>query len=277
MDYSHHYHAGNVGDVWKHCALVACLRALRLLPGPRCYVETHAGGGCYELGPTGEWTEGVGQLLAERRPAFPAAVESYLAALRDLGFSPHSRTYPGSPMLGLALLGQRDRAVLVELQESARAALATTLANDRRATIEAGDGLAALLPCLAAQHRGAETLVLIDPPYVAKPEWTLVPDALAEAWHAHPRVHFLLWYPIKSLTRPDAMLKRLRAAQVPATALDLITTPLDLKRNRLNGSGVLFVNPLPQVVLQVAAAGPTIGEACSTHEGRWQTRGMSWH
>src|ERR1043166_6046971 len=67
-DYSHRYHAGNVGDVWKHCALVEILRRIAAASRSVAYVESHAGEGRYALGPTGEWTEGIGRLWAAREP-----------------------------------------------------------------------------------------------------------------------------------------------------------------------------------------------------------------
>jgi len=277
MDYRHHFHAGNVGDVWKHCALVAWIRALRRTALPLCYIETHAGCGSYRLGPTGEWTEGVGRLLGEQATPLPAAAARYLELSRRLGLgSRRALTYPGSPRLALALLERTDRAILCELQGETGDALADELAGDARAVIERGDGLTALPLHLRQAREGEEILVLIDPPYVTKSEWCEVPDAIVEARRLRPRAALLLWYPIKSFTRPDAMLKHLRSSGVSATALDLITTPLDLKRNRLNGSGVLLVNAAPEVIGEIAAAAPGIGAACATHGGRWFTRGTSW-
>ena len=44
-DYGHRFHAGNVGDVWKHCALVVVLRHVAAAAARVAYVETHAGEG----------------------------------------------------------------------------------------------------------------------------------------------------------------------------------------------------------------------------------------
>src|SRR5580765_782598 len=91
-DYSHRHHAGNVGDVWKHCALVEILRAAT---GRVAYVESHAGEGRYPLGPTGEWTEGIGRLWhADVRDG---AVGRYVDLARRLGAGAERPTaYPGS-------------------------------------------------------------------------------------------------------------------------------------------------------------------------------------
>ena len=65
-DYSHRFHAGNIGDVWKHCALVEVLRRVAATVAPVTYIETHAGEGRYALAPTGEWTGGIGKLYARQ-------------------------------------------------------------------------------------------------------------------------------------------------------------------------------------------------------------------
>jgi 23S rRNA (adenine2030-N6)-methyltransferase len=271
-DYSHRYHAGNVGDVWKHCSLVSTLAALEMREGPLRYIETHAGEGHYALGATGEWTEGIGRIAS-------AATLSIAAARYRERVSPHlaRRSYPGSPRLALELLRPADNAIFYELVEATRLALCVTTGADTRGAIIDGDGLASLPACLEDNVKdAAELLVLVDPPYTSKEEWTLVPRTIIDAYRMAPKAHLLLWYPIKSLTRPEAMLRCLRASGVPATALELITTPLELKRNRLNGSGVLFVNPPAGVLEEVAAAAPSIGSLCATHDGRWALRGLSW-
>src|SRR4051812_14397815 len=50
-DYSHRFHAGNVGDVWKHCVLLEILRHAGDGTARTVYVESHAGEGGYALGP----------------------------------------------------------------------------------------------------------------------------------------------------------------------------------------------------------------------------------
>src|SRR5689334_6150867 len=82
-DYSHRFHAGNVGDVWKHCALIEVLRRAASGHGRVAYVESHAGEGGYALGPTGEWTEGIGRLW--RRDGDADAVGRYLGLVHRLG------------------------------------------------------------------------------------------------------------------------------------------------------------------------------------------------
>jgi 23S rRNA (adenine2030-N6)-methyltransferase len=103
-----------------------------------------------------------------------------------------------------------------------------------------------------------------------------IPDALARAATSSPRACLVLWYPVKSLTRPNAMIARLQTAGVPSTIAELITTPFGTRRNRLNGSGVLVVNPPAGAIEALATAAPRVGAACATQDGTWSFRLSAW-
>ena len=233
------------------------------------YVDTHAGEGRYPLAPTGEWTEGVGRLWAQT--AAEPGVARYQGLCHRLAEGtdrPHA--YPGSPLLAGAALGPRARLVLWERDDTACAALRHAMGTDRRVAIEHGDGLTALAQC----EEGG--VVFVDPPWTAKGDWVAIPDALVAAVRATRHTCFLLWYPVKSLTRPNAMVKRLERAGVGGVTAELVTTPLEHQRNRLNGSGVVLVRPPAVVVERVASMAPVIGERCSTHDGAWSYRMKQW-
>lgn len=276
-DYRHRFHAGNVGDVWKHCVLLAMLQ--RVASQPVQYLDTHAGEGSYPLGPTGEWTEGIGRVrsLATTPTVHESlAVQAYAAAVDALA-PVSSRRYPGSPAFALATLGADARIHCWERDDDAVAALGAAVGTDGRVHVHHGDGLAALPAALdAAERAPGEIVVLIDPPYTAKSEWLAVPDALIAAVRQARRARFLLWYPVKSLTRPNAMITRLDAGGVSGTIAELITTPLELQRNRLNGSGVVLVRPPDGLLPAIAAAAPVLGPACATQAGAWSLRMRTW-
>ena len=273
-DYGHRFHAGNVGDVWKHCALGEVLR--RVAGGDVSYVDTHAGEGAYPLATTGEWTEGVGRLWD--LPPADDAVGAYLAVCRRFARGSMRPTqYPGSPTIARTLLGDAASLALWERDATAYDALAVRLEGDAHARVVHGDGLAALPDAVrAAEERAGPVVVLIDPPWAQKADWIDVPDALARAVAASRRASFLLWYPVKSLTRPNAMIARLERDQIPGTILELVTTPLEHQRHRLNGSGVVLVRPPAGVVEALAAAAPAIGARCATHAGAWSLRVRAW-
>jgi len=264
--YEHRFHAGNVGDVLKHCALLAALDATS---GPKALIETHAGAGSYSLGPTGEWTEGIGKLVQQAGP-LPPLVLRYLERVRAYGGNPLAR-YPGSPLLAAESFSAEDHLLFFELSSAPRAALAGAFVRDPRVEIRGGDGLAALpdaLSELVGRLPNHQRWVVIDPPYADRQEWAWVPTAIAGALRVDPNVRILAWYPVKSYTRPNAMMLALERAGVSASVVELLTSPLTFKKNRLNGSGLVFVHP-PQGLLEtLGALTAWLGPKLSAH-GAW--------
>ena len=280
-DYSHRFHAGNVGDVWKHVALVEILARARAANGRVTYVESHAGEGLYALGPTGEWTEGIGRLwtdapTAERAEA--GTLDRYVGLCRALGSgAARPECYPGSPLLARAVLGPEARLALSERDAGAASRLRAALGDDPHADVACDDGLAALAERVRrAERESAAVVALVDPPFTQKPDWIAVPDALAAAVTASTRATFMLWYPLKSLTRPNAMIARLKAAGVAGTIAELVTTPLEHQRQRLNGSGVLLVRPPGGVLAALTGAAPLLGLRCATRPPAWSLRVVAW-
>ena len=272
-DYSHRFHAGNVGDVWKHCVLLEVLRRFGG-EGAITYVESHAGEGDYALGPTGEWTEGVGRL-------WDAPVDGDDAVARYVGLCrAHAKggarpeRYPGSPVLARAVLPPNATLALWESDREAHARLGQALgvASDRL-RLTCADGLAALPEAVvAAEASGGRVVALVDPPFTRKPDWIEIPDAVIAATTRSTAATVLLWYPLKSLTRPNAMIARFKAAGVAATVAELVATPLEHQRSRLNGSGVVLVRPPAGALAAIAAAAPMLGARCATRTGIWSLR-----
>ena len=100
-------------------------------------------------------------------------------------------------------------------------------------------------------------------------------DALIALCAARADAHALLWYPIKSLTRPNAVHRRLQDAGVPALALDLITASLERRKKALNGSGLIVVGASPALEAELLALAPTLGPALTT-DGAWELRARRW-
>jgi 23S rRNA (adenine2030-N6)-methyltransferase len=274
-DYSHRFHAGNVGDVWKHCALVEVLR-LASARAPRLrYLDSHAGEGGYALAPTGEWTEGIGRLWGrydDRPPDDP--LRRYLSLCRRLGGGGgRPAEYPGSPAFAAATLGAAAELLLWERDAAAFAGLAARVGADPRVRLAQGDGLGVLAHAVfEAEAEAGAVVALVDPPYGEKGDWIEVPEAFAAAARGSGRACLVLWYPVKSLTRPNAMLARLEAGGVEGVAVEIVTTPLEQRRNRLNGSGLILVRPPRGSLESLAALAPVIGASCATVPGTWSVR-----
>jgi len=253
MDYAHARHAGNAGDVLKHVALLAVFEELLRSPEPLEYVETHAGDGLYPLGSAGEWGDGIQRLWNYQGDGIVGRYAELVRGFSTAGASRPAK-YPGSPLIARKLLRDSDRMRLFEIDAQSATVLRKAVPQ---AEVFAEDGLAQL----AAPPRA---LVLIDPPYSQKQEWTDAARAAARIAGV-PR---MLWYPIKALTRPRALLHELAKNGVHGTAVELHWTPLRLKRERLNGSGIIFADVPRAAVAAVCAALVDLGPALQTH-GEW--------
>ena len=238
MNYRHAFHAGNFADCHKHALLHALLEGLLRKPTPLRVLDTHAGIGRYDLSAeqarrTDEAAAGILRLLE--------VADGPLAPWLDLVRAAGVAAYPGSPALAAAMLRADDRLSLVELHPEDHAALRAAFRADRRVEThrrDAYEAARALTPF--PEKRG---LVLYDPPFEAPGEFDRLAGAIA-AVHRRARFHVqAAWYPIKGRAPVRGFHAALKAAGIPnILACELhLRAPTDAAR--LNGSGLLVVNP----------------------------------
>ena len=246
MNYRHAFHAGSFADVFKHAVLCRVLDYLCGKPAAFRVIDTHAGAGLYDLTASeasrgGEWHAGIERLLAARLPAAAAGLLApYLDAVASLNAPGKLTTYPGSPALVRAFLRRQDRLVACELEPQAHAALARHLRDPRIKTV-AADGWTALAANVPPPERRG--LVLVDPPFEKEDDFPKLAHSLAAAHRKWATGLYMLWYPIKGRTEPDALAKRLKRLGIPKILrAELMVTPLS-DPSRLNGSGLILVNP----------------------------------
>ena|SRR5215468_2065043 len=253
MNYRHAFHAGNFADVFKHTILIGLLQALKAKPAPFCYVDTHAGAGCYDLRgsqavKTGEAAEGVLRLLrpsVQSAVALPPLLQSYLDLLTTLNKASSGNTlsaYPGSPLIASRLMRAGDRAILCELQRDEVTALKALFARDARIGVHQRDGYAALGALLPPKERRG--LVLIDPPFEAQDdEFRAVKAALISALARWPTGTYAIWYPIKLREQARPFHRWFVSHGVRKTLLAELLVHADDSPLRLNGCGMVIVNP----------------------------------
>jgi 23S rRNA (adenine2030-N6)-methyltransferase len=247
LNYRHAFHAGNFADLHKHVVLTRILHYLREKQAAFRVLDTHAGAGLYDLsGPeaqrSGEWRDGIARLMAASlAPDAAALIAPYRDAVAALNTSDQLVRYPGSPALARALLRPQDRLIACELEPQAAAALARNLGGDPRIKTIAIDGWTALSAYLPPKERRG--LVLIDPPFEDAREFARLADSLAQAHRKWATGIYMIWYPIKGRTEPDALAKKLRRFGIAKVLRsELIVAPLS-DPSRLNGSGLIVVNP----------------------------------
>lgn len=187
LSYQHSFHAGNLADLHKHGALAWVLAYLTRKDKPLSYIETHAGRGLYDLaGPeaakTGEAAQGI-QAHADWFAADHPLTRARAAT---------APLYPGSPAIARHLLRDTDTLHLAELHPAEHAALISSLPRDAKVYKQDGFALAHAL-CPPTPRRG---LMLIDPPYELRQDYTDIPRHIAKLNRAWNVGTIVLWYPI---------------------------------------------------------------------------------
>lgn len=262
MNYRHAFHAGSFADVFKHAVLCRLLDYLRQKPAAFRVIDTHAGAGLYDLTSPeasrgGEWHDGIERLMQARLSDDVAALLSpYLEAIRALNEPGKLKVYPGSPALIRAGLRPQDRLIACELEPQAEAALESNMRRDPRIKTLAIDGWTALSAYVPPKERRG--LIVTDPPFEQDSDFPRLAQALAAAHRKWPTGLYLLWYPIKGRTQPDALAKRLRRLAIPKILrAELTVSPLS-DPSRLNGSGLIVVNPPWTLAAELAVLLPAL-------------------
>ena len=259
MNYRHAFHAGNHADVLKHVVLLALCDRLVAKPAACFALDTHAGRGLYALDAeaavkTGEADEGIGALLAN--PPVDIAIARYLDAVRACRGQHGHQAYPGSPWLLAHALRDIDRIACCELQPDEAIALRAVFAGDRRVSVHARDGYAAmkaLLPPVVAGQRYARGLVLADPPYEAQGgEFDIALAALRDGLARWPQATHALWYPIKQRRSLQPFYRSASQLEAKSIARLELLVREDDSPLRMNGSGMLLLNPPWQFETQMA-------------------------
>jgi len=252
MNYQHAFHAGGFADVVKHIVLVRILTWLQDKPGAFRVIDTHAGAGVYDLTGeeaqrTGEWLTGIARVMQARfsETVLPL-VTPYLDIVRAFNPPAQLKAYPGSPLIARALLRPQDRLTACEVEPKARKHLIAALRRDTQARVVDLDGWTALPAFVPPKERRG--LVLIDPPYEEKDEFTRLADGFTEAFSKWPTGSYLLWYPAKSRRATDALARHV--AEVAASGatpgkclrLEFSAAP-QAADSALVSAGLLLVNP----------------------------------
>ena len=262
MNYRHAFHAGSFADVLKHAVLGRILHYLREKPAAFRVIDTHAGEGIYDLtGPEasrgGEWHEGIERLMAAPlEAALAGLLAPYLDVIGALNERGRLNIYPGSPALARAWLRPQDRLIACEIEPNAERQLATRLRGDPRIKTLAIDGWTALSAYVPPPERRG--LVLVDPPFEEDGDFHALSRGLAVAHRKWASGIYMLWYPIKGRPEPDALAKRLRRAGTPKMLrVELTVAPLS-DPTRLNGCGLILVNPPWRLENELSALLPAL-------------------
>ena len=273
LSYRHAFHAGNHADVLKHAVETLIIEQLKSKEKPFCYLDTHAGGGCYDL--SGEWPQkkaeyldGIARLWPERQhwPEL-AAYWDIIATLNEAEL----RFYPGSPEIARHLLREQDKLMLMELHNQEIEILRRHMGSDSRSAIHHRDGFEGLLGLLPPTPRRG--LVLMDPPYELKEDYQRVLQTLKKAMQKWSTGIYALWYPIlgKEADRSRSMLELFKYAGFPSVLVAELEVAAQPDEWGMNGSGMLILNAPWQLDGQLTTLLPRLcTQLAQSDEARWR-------
>lgn len=274
MNYRHAFHAGNFADVVKHIILTRILAYLMKKDAAFRVIDTHAGIGLYDLfgteaERTGEWQDGIGRLIEAKPPApFADLIAPYLGAVRAQNSDGRLRYYPGSPMITRHMLRSQDRLMALELHPSDAWALRKNFADDFQVRVTTLDGWAAMGTHLPPKEKRG--LVLVDPPFEEKGEFTRMAQSLEKAHARWPGGIYAYWYPIKEPREVDAYIKALKASGIAKILRIELTIDSPATPPRLHGTGMIVVNPPYVLEQEMRTMLPVLAELLAVEgRGRW--------
>ena len=258
LSYRHSYHAGNFADVLKHIVLVECLEHFNKKEAPFDYIDTHAGAGLYDLrsanaNKTAEYKEGIAKL---KRIDF-TELETYfnvidaINAQQGIDLKKKALTfYPGSPAIAHQYVThpdrEKDKAWLFELHSSDFRILSESMATDskamaRKIRIKQDDGLKGLLSLVPPVSRRA--LVLIDPSYEMKSDYSDVVEAVIKAHKKFNTGTYSIWYPVVDRKRIDFMFRKLKQAGIKNIHQYELGLSEDTIESGMTSAGMIVINP----------------------------------
>ena len=278
LAYRHAFHAGNHADVLKHLVLMLVLQHMNAKDKGWRYVDTHAGAGGYSLEgeyamKKGEAQDGILKLMQRDDPPGPVAeLVALIRAFNDQSANAHKviKQYPGSPAIAQMLMRGQDQLRLSELHPTDHKILASYLGDMPGVEVKMVDGFAALKTHLPPPTRRG--VVLIDPSYEIKTDYTRTLAALRETLERFADAVVLVWLPQVQLVQAAQLPQRLKAAVDSGGKKGwlharLTVAQADARGFGMMGSSVLVANPPHSLFDQLQPVMPWLAQGLAQFEG----------
>ncbi|GLP95934.1 23S rRNA (adenine(2030)-N(6))-methyltransferase RlmJ [Paraferrimonas sedimenticola] len=245
LSYRHSFHAGNHADIIKHASLCLIIDALKAKAKPFSYLDSHSGGGLYDLQDetaqkTGEYLEGIARLLpiAEQLPE----LAPYFDAIAAHNSSDALRFYPGSPELARQWLRDQDQLHLMELHNNEIDRLRANLGGDERVGIHHRDGFEGLPGILPLPVKRG--VALVDPSYEIKSDYAKVVKSVKKASQRWNTGIFAIWYPMLASDRDQSpwLLDELSKLPVKNLLVAELSVAPQAQDFGMHGSGMAIIN-----------------------------------
>jgi 23S rRNA (adenine2030-N6)-methyltransferase len=277
LAYRHAFHAGNHADVLKHTVLAQVLQHMNQKDKGWRYVDTHAGAGGYSLEgdyakKRGEFELGIARLWD--RPDLPAPLAELVTLVRAFNDGKAVRQYPGSPAIAQMLMRPQDQLRLFEMHPTDHKILASYLGDVAGVEIKMADGFASLKSTLPPPTRRG--VVLIDPSYEIKTDYTRTLAALREALERFADAVVIVWLPQLQLLEATQLPQRLKATADSVAKKGWLNARLTVAQARSDepgrsfgmlGSSVFVANPPHTLFDAMQPVLPFLAEALGQYDG----------
>lgn len=245
LSYRHGFHAGNHADVLKHSILCMILKYLHKKKKPMTYIDTHSGAGIYSLKSvwsqkTEEFTDGISKVIASEN--LNKLIPEYFETIQNTNdFQKEFETYPGSPYIAAKMCNEEDDLHLIELHPTEYKNLKYNMHYFNNVHVHnrsAEEGLLALLP--PKIKRG---LILIDPSYEMKTDYTGIVKLVKKAIEKFPQGVYAIWYPVLGTSNNESytFINSFKKLNIQSTLL----AELNVSKQEefgMNGSGMIILN-----------------------------------
>lgn len=268
LSYRHSYHAGNFADVLKHVVLIKILEHLTGKDTAFDYIDTHAGAGLYDLHSghadrLQEYTNGIARLEPDEWPE----LAGYFEIIKQYNRTDELDYYPGSPLIAMHFLRDRDRAWLFELHSTDFALLEQNTASNRRVSVAKQDGYKGLLARVPPPSRRA--LVVVDPSYELKTDYDQVFDTVCRAHRKFSTGIYAIWYPVVDRWRCEQLKNRFSQSGIKKIhCYELGIHPAGAYKG-MTAAGMIVINPPWKLMQQMSELLPklhaTLAQADNSH------------
>ncbi len=275
LSYRHAFHAGNHADVLKHYVLSLVLDYFNQKPAPYTYIDTHAGAGLYGLKEAfaqknGEFENGIARLIDAKN--LPESLHDFVAYIQTLNAEKSLEFYPGSPKIAAHFLRADDKMRLFELHPTDYQLLLKNFGGNKnrqtkniKSIVSLQNGFDGIKACLPPPLRRA--VVLIDPPYEMKDDYTLVVDCIRDSLKRFATGTYLIWYPLLQRSEPAQMCEALQKLN-PQNWLKIELSVQAPSENGygMHGSGMFIINPPYILPERLNESMPVLSELLSLDE-----------
>lgn len=260
LSYRHAFHAGNFADVLKHSVLTLVLKHVTKKEKGFTYIDTHSGAGMYQLADeyaqkTGEYKNGINKLFSNSD--LPEALVPYIDIINELNKqlgTEQLSLYPGSPGIAKRFSRRQDSTHLFELHPTDVQHLTDFCQRWNKSHIKQLDGYQGLLSLLPPPNRRA--VVLMDPPYELKEDYTKVVKTLIKAYRKFATGTYILWYPVVKRELVNQMQNAFTTSEIKNLLQVEFCLTADTDEYGMTGTGLFIINPPWQLNTQLSEIMP---------------------